>query len=356
MPNANANVESEWIERVHGPTTSLLHTTRERLWSTSAEWARALMLRSGFIADVPKHRVRGVPRFHLPLPEPDASVEAASIDPTLLVAPSFFYQAHPDIPAPLAQKLAYARQDAAPSPLVWVELPGIALVAGYWVAAELAELSQVRPGERARDLSPRARAVLASIGALVPSGERTGSETWMCGPGPELPAMLSQRGYVVFKQLLPRGLVAALGAHYRYLSESTRLEPDPFSGRLAEKDEPFAQHLLLQLHGFVESLAARPIVATYCYSMWYVRGARLGLHTDNEQCEYSLSLNIDQAPQGSEPWPFCVVGRGGLRITELRLTPGDAVLFRGRTLPHYRRRLVRGEAATGILLHYGNRG
>jgi len=124
------------------------------------------------------------------------------------------------------------------------------------------------------------------------------------------------------------------------------------SGRWVEKDEPFALHLLRELPGFVSELARRPLVATYCYSMWYLRGARLAMHTDNEQCEYSLSLNIDQSPRDAAPWPFCVVSRGGLRITELCTATGDAVLFRGRALPHYRRRLVQGEAATGILLHY----
>ncbi len=344
---ANTNADSAVTERIHGATSSLLRTTRERLWSTSAEWAKQFMLRSGFMAELPKRRVRGAPLGYLPLPLAVPGQESNGA--ALVVAPSYRYQvdgrAHGDFADTPTE-----RASASSSPMIWVESPGTQLLGAYTVPKEWGELRDLRPGQTVAHLPPIVRSSLVSVGAIVERGSC--DDLWREGPSANLTETLATNGYVVLKRVLPSGLTDAISRHYRGLRESTRLEVDPFSGRLVEKDEPFAQHLLHQLSGFVARLAARPVVPTYCYSMWYLRGARLGIHTDNEQCEYSLSLSIDQSPYEAEPWPFCVVSRRGLRLTELRVAPSDGVLFRGRSLPHYRRRLRSGESATGILLHY----
>ena len=51
-------------------------------------------------------------------------------------------------------------------------------------------------------------------------------------------------------------------------------------------------------------LAEQAVKPTYCYASVYRGGAALGAHMDRRQCEYTLSLLVEQEPASREPWPL----------------------------------------------------
>ena len=84
------------------------------------------------------------------------------------------------------------------------------------------------------------------------------------------------------------------------------------------------------------------------YFASYLAGAVLEPHRDRAQCELSISLQIDYAPEpeGDTPWPLLIEGRA------VPLGLGDALVYRGRELTHARGALPEGHASASIFFHY----
>jgi hypothetical protein len=76
---------------------------------------------------------------------------------------------------------------------------------------------------------------------------------------------------------------------------------------------------------------------------------------DRPQCEFSISLLIDYDPEPDGPcgWPLFLEHQslpGGIAAADLGL--GDAVLYRGRQLVHYRDQLPDGHQSSSLFFHY----
>ncbi len=97
----------------------------------------------------------------------------------------------------------------------------------------------------------------------------------------------------------------------------------------------------------VEACAGRDLIPSYSYLRLYKRGDELRSHRDRPACEFSLSLNIGQTPDA--PWPLFVESpEGGTRVD---LGPGDALLYRGIDLFHWREP-YEGRQLAQVFLHY----
>jgi hypothetical protein len=122
--------------------------------------------------------------------------------------------------------------------------------------------------------------------------------------------------------------------------------------RYTAHNDPVAQYVHEQLTNAVADIVSAAIRPSYSYLVAYQSGARLDRHTDRIQCEYSLTLLIDATPEPTEqsPWPIklespnCDIG--------VWQYLGEALLYRGRHLPHYRDPLPDGHTSTSLLLHY----
>jgi hypothetical protein len=91
---------------------------------------------------------------------------------------------------------------------------------------------------------------------------------------------------------------------------------------------------------------------SYCYSVAYQEGAKLEKHTDREACEYSITLCFDASPEpeAETTWPIQVETEQGEERISQRI--GNALLYRGRDVPHARDRLADGCTSSSLLLHY----
>ena len=141
------------------------------------------------------------------------------------------------------------------------------------------------------------------------------------------------------------------GFLWRYVLEreaAGTLASDPdWPGTPVAYGDVVMEHLLERLRPEVEVASGRRLFPTYSYLRLYKTGNVLKPHLDRPACEISLSLNIGQEPP--VVWPLWMRGSIGPQAVELH--PGDAVLYRGMHLEHWRER-YEGVRAAQVFLHY----
>ncbi len=91
---------------------------------------------------------------------------------------------------------------------------------------------------------------------------------------------------------------------------------------------------LLEWLPAVETYTGRKLFPTYTYSRLYQQGEMLVPHTDREECEYSLTLNL---LTDSAPWPIYLQTNTG--PVEVILNNGDMLIYKGVEQKHWRTRL-----------------
>lgn len=84
---------------------------------------------------------------------------------------------------------------------------------------------------------------------------------------------------------------------------------------------------------FMEKIVGRLLWPTYSYMRIYERGNELRPHQDREACEFSVSVTLAAAT--SDSWPLKFRTRAG-EERSIDLAPGDAVIYRGGLLEHWR--------------------
>lgn len=119
----------------------------------------------------------------------------------------------------------------------------------------------------------------------------------------------------------PRRLVVAAGAE--------------LAGSVELYGAPEFDALLLELKDQVEARIGRQLLPTYSFARVYFAGQPLILHRDRPACEHSLSLHL--AAAFPEPWPLWARTLDGQRLA-VDLQPGDALVYEGTRVQHWRGR------------------
>ena len=111
------------------------------------------------------------------------------------------------------------------------------------------------------------------------------------------------------------------------------------------------ERLLGQLGTKMEFYTGLPLYPTYSYARIYKNGDELAPHSDRPACEISISLNLGQQPD--EPWPLYLRDHDN-KVFGASLQPGDALMYRGVELVHWRLP-YKGEKMAQVFLHYVHR-
>jgi hypothetical protein len=163
--------------------------------------------------------------------------------------------------------------------------------------------------------------------------------------------IFGRRGFLVMPQLLEPALAAFFWSYVHTKFASLLLTgDDQVPNTPAGYGDPAFDGLLEYLRPSVEKHSGLRLLPTYSYFRLYKRGDVLKRHRDRKACEISLSLNIGQRP--AEPWPLCVESER--ESYSASLLPGDALLYRGIDLFHWRE-VYEGEALVQVFLHYVDR-
>jgi hypothetical protein len=160
------------------------------------------------------------------------------------------------------------------------------------------------------------------------------------------------RGYELLPALIEPALTEFL---WSYVNTKFASRLVNFGDRLMPKTpgsygDPAFDGLLEFLRPQIEAASGRRLFPTYSYFRLYKRGDVLPAHRDRPACEFSLTLNLGQVPDA--PWPIFVQGEAG--PFGAWLGPGDALLYRGPEIRHWREPYA-GERLVQVFLHYVDR-
>ena len=88
----------------------------------------------------------------------------------------------------------------------------------------------------------------------------------------------------------------------------------------------------------LEKIVNKTLFPTKDYSRIYLKGSELLPHTDRPHCEYSITLNLKNAPEGNS-WPFYIKKPGEWKKETFNLDVGDAIVYDGIHWMHWRNTL-----------------
>lgn len=140
---------------------------------------------------------------------------------------------------------------------------------------------------------------------------------------------------------------ALKGALYINRADGTEPLPDTPS-KYARYADPLMEVMLVNSKGAVEEIVGCDLLPTYSYSRVYVEGDDLERHVDRPSCEYSVTVNV--ACDG-EPWPIWMQ-YGDAEPAKITLNPGDAVVYKGCDVHHWRNKMVHTRVNAQFMLHY----
>lgn len=240
----------------------------------------------------------------------------------------------------------------------WVSDPATRALLPFWVGTELRHtLESAAPGEPLTGpMNPQLLRVLQCARILVdPAEEARRQAEWVAIV--ESARAHFQRGYVPLAGLIHPYHLGALRRHFRrqIRTGAFPLGDDQSALRHVAHNEPVARFFHHQLTGVMSAIAGELVKPSYVYFASYQGGAELERHTDREQCEFSITFCVDYTPEPASAthWPICLDTAQGTVIVYQAL--GDALLYRGCQVPHYRKRLWRGATSSSIFFHYVRR-
>jgi hypothetical protein len=166
------------------------------------------------------------------------------------------------------------------------------------------------------------------------------------------PAAFAEKGYIILPGLVAQETAAFLWQYlrmkavYGLIARHDRAVPSAVS---AYGDGAF-EALLETARPRVEAATGLALHPSFSYVRLYRRGDALRRHRDRPSCEVSISINLGQIPDA--PWPIHIAGKGD--EAEALLMPGDALLYRGIEMSHWRD-AYEGEQLGQAFLHYVDR-
>ena len=112
--------------------------------------------------------------------------------------------------------------------------------------------------------------------------------------------------------------------------------------------DPLIEVMLRECQNSIEQHIGLLLEPTYSFSRVYQEGEELLPHTDRPSCEISVTINV--ACTG-DVWPIWMQYKDKDPV-KCMLTPGDAVIYKGCEVTHWRRKLPKGQINVQFMLHY----
>ena len=120
------------------------------------------------------------------------------------------------------------------------------------------------------------------------------------------------------------------------------------ASKLGYYADPLIEVMLKQCLPAIEEQTGLELEPTYSFSRVYQEGEELTPHTDRPSCEISATINI--ACTG-DVWPIWMQYESNDPV-KCMLEPGDAVIYKGCEVTHWRRKLPKGQINVQFMLHY----
>jgi len=106
--------------------------------------------------------------------------------------------------------------------------------------------------------------------------------------------------------------------------------------------EPLMDSILLKKKSYMEKITGKKLLPTFSFWRMYTMYSDLKKHKDRDACEISATINIGS--DGTN-WPIYIEGN------PIDLKPGDAVVYLGCEVEHYREEFL-GDWCAQVFIHY----
>lgn len=154
----------------------------------------------------------------------------------------------------------------------------------------------------------------------------------------------ADKGYVHLKGFLDEDNCRELTQELNKYIERGETENDPQCPKSeAIHGTPTFDKLLEDLLPHFEKACGKRLYPTYSYARLYKPGEELKKHTDRPACEISATVTLGF--QGN-PWSIYMAGN------KVDMQVGDAVLYRGMEVEHWREKYTEGQWQAQVFLHY----
>ena len=285
----------------------------------------------------------------------EVCVEPAPTDPDWIVHPSYRLQVGATVPMGLARRARFREQFVRDQPIAWIEDSATRVLYPFVAGREhIAVLRRFIAGEPAPPVSHQMAAQLATVGIFVTPSVLARTAEDANARARMARAQLAEQRYCLLPAIMHSDQVAALARYYdRIIASGNWTFGDAqVSHRYGWHNEPVARYYHHQLSAYVGEIAGVPVRPSYSYVSAY-RGGRASLrpHVDRKQCVYTISLWLrSRESPAAEPWPLWLHSPQG--IVAVTQSAGDAILFHGCELPHWRDQPPPGGASTTLIFHY----
>lgn len=161
--------------------------------------------------------------------------------------------------------------------------------------------------------------------------------------------LFEENGYVILKQFVPLLMCDYISENIKVLEASSYFNyGDTQVEKAFSAAAPALTETLLDVMTPTLSQAINcELYPTYSYLRIYLKGAELERHQDRPSCEVSATLPLSY--DSPNIWPLYI--ETGNKITAVELEPGDALIYKGIEVPHWRE-AFEGERQVQVFLHY----
>lgn len=297
----------------------------------------------------------------------------------LIIHPAFRFE-----PFDLTKFSYFARErHLSPfKPSIWIRSSITGIETGYWISNEQAAIfAGFTDGSPIPDIADESliRKLLTAGIALTPESIESSDQHWHRAIETARNDFAANK-YTVIRHLFPAEYMRSMREYFRkYVGSGFMSFGDDQVGlRYREHNQVLASYLQGQFLDLMSQVVGEPVKRSYVYAASYKGGAILDPHTDREQCEFSISFQVDFEPEPEgqiSPWaiyaePFSdyrdAIQKRGTTIgwdeienrdrerkpTPIYLASGDGLIYKGRELIHYRYALPEGHRSTSLFFHY----
>ncbi|MFS8086658.1 MAG: hypothetical protein ACMG6H_13580, partial [Acidobacteriota bacterium] len=170
------------------------------------------------------------------------------------------------------------------------------------------DVEALRPGEPLhRILSAELNAGFYSTGVTESSAKAARERDRCRRERSTARAVLEKQRYVVLPHMLAPIQLAAIRRYYQTLIAEGFLPfgDEEWPNRFFAGRDPIGYFFHEQLKSLVSDIAGQPVKASFSFFASYHPGSAVPPHRDREQCEWALSLHLDQSPEADTlAWPL----------------------------------------------------
>lgn len=146
--------------------------------------------------------------------------------------------------------------------------------------------------------------------------------------------------YLLLKNIVSREILDIAWRYYRsYVTVQGYYETDDDTYSLDRYADAFGEALIPDVQEKIEACIGRKLIPTYSYARIYTTESRLTKHVDRGSCEISATMTVGYRNVDGL-WPINIESDGVDLPIELDI--GDAMLYKGMQVPHWRDSLPKG--------------